>query len=202
MPVSSLSLSGNRTSQLTRCLRAFSSYVVAPDPYSLRHILADDTLALRFVDGTVYQAFLSAFSYHRWHSPMSGTIVKATVVEGSYYAQCQSEGFDPSGPRKSQAYITQVATRALIFIEADHPAIGLMCFMAVGMAEVSTCAIGVEPGQRVRKGDELGTFHFGGSTHCLLFRPETRLDFDLRGQTPGLKTEKIEVNSAIATVRK
>lgn len=36
------------------------------------------------------------------------------------------------------AYITELATRAIMFIEADNPDIGLMCILAVGMAEVST----------------------------------------------------------------
>jgi len=53
-----------------------------------------------------------------------------------------------------------------------------MCFIAVGMAEVSTCEITVEPGQYIKKGDEMGTFHFGGSTHCLVFRPETKVTFN------------------------
>jgi phosphatidylserine decarboxylase len=174
---------------------------IKAQPYSLRHMLADDGFAPRFAGGTVYQAFLSAFSYHRWHSPVSGTIIRTSLIEGTYYAQCQAEGFDPSSPRTSQAYITQVAARAVIYIEADHPAIGLMCFIAVGMAEVSSCEIGVKAGQRVQKGDEIGMFHFGGSTHCLLFRPGTLLDFDLRGQTPGLDAGKIDVNSVIATLK-
>ena len=132
---------------------------------------------------------------------MSGKIVKTVVVDGSYYSEALSEGFDPAGPNESQGYITEVATRALVFIEADNPAIGLMCFMAVGMAEVSTCEITVYEGAHVHKGDQLGMFHFGGSTHCLIFRPEVRLDFDLHGQRPGLDSSNIEINSRIATVR-
>ena len=47
---------------------------------------------------TVYQAFLSALSYHRWHSPVSGTIRKAYVVGGSYYLQNLQQGFyNPGG---------------------------------------------------------------------------------------------------------
>ena len=57
-----------------------------------------------------------------------------------------------------------------MFIECDNPDIGLMAFLGVGMCEVSTCDITVKEGQHVNKGDELGMFHFGGSTHCLLFR--------------------------------
>jgi phosphatidylserine decarboxylase len=31
-------------------------------------------LAKHFVGGTVYQAFLSALFYHRWHAPVDGVI--------------------------------------------------------------------------------------------------------------------------------
>lgn len=169
-------------------------------PYSLAHMLAEDPLVEQFVGGTVYQAFLSALSYHRWHSPVDGTIVKTHVQDGTYYSETPAEGYDPSGPNESQAYITEVATRAMIYIEADDPGIGLMCFMPVGMAEVSTCDVTAYEGQHVRKGDQLGMFHFGGSTHCLIFRPEARLTFDLHGQTPGLDAINIPVNSRLAEV--
>jgi phosphatidylserine decarboxylase len=187
--------------RLAHDVRAHDRFWVKAQPYSLLHMLANDPLAPSFVGGTVYQAFLSALSYHRWHSPVSGRIVKTYVQPGTYYSETPAEGFDPSGPNESQGYITAVATRAMIFIEADNPAIGLMCFMPVGMAEVSTCQITVYEGQHVKKGDQLGMFHFGGSTHCLFFRPEVALDFDLHGQKPSLDAQNIPVNSRIATVR-
>ena len=169
-------------------------------PYSLEDMLANDDLLDKFLGGTVYQAFLSALSYHRWHSPVSGKVVKAYVKDGTYYSETLAEGFDPSGPNESQGYITEVATRALIFIEADNPKIGLMCVMPVGMSEVSSCQITVYEGQRVKKGEQIGMFHFGGSTHCLFFGPHVKLDFDLHGQTPGLNSKNIPINSRIATV--
>ena len=174
---------------------------IKAQPYSLYHMMAGDPLVDQFKGGTVYQAFLSALSYHRWHSPVSGTIVKTRLLDGSYYAEALSEGFDPAGPNESQGYITQVASRALIFIQADNPNIGLMCVMFVGMAEVSSNEITVYQGQHVKKGDQLGMFHFGGSTHTLIFRPEVKLDFDLHGQTPGLHSDNIPVRARIATLK-
>ena len=171
-------------------------------PYSLHHMLAGDGFAPEFVGGTVYQAFLSALSYHRWHAPVSGTVVKAYLRPGTYYSETLAEADDPSGPTESQAYLVEVATRGLIFIRADNPAIGLMCFMPVGMGEVSSCEIKVHEGQHVTKGDEIGTFHFGGSTACLLFRPEVAVDFDTHGQEPSLKATNIPVCARIATVRR
>jgi phosphatidylserine decarboxylase len=175
---------------------------IKSQPYSLRHMLSDDDLAERFTGGTVYQAYLSALSYHRWHSPVSGRVVKAEVVDGTYYSESYNEGFDPGGPDESQGYLTQMATRARIYIEADNPAIGLMCFIAVGMAEVSTCDIRVYEGQKLKKGDQTGMFHFGGSTHCLIFGPDVKVNFDLHGQQSGHHAHNIPINSRIATIGK
>lgn len=176
-------------------------------PYSLENMLNWDELTPKFKGGTVYQAFLSALSYHRWHSPVNGTIVKAYVVNGSYYLESLSEGFyntkddpDSVAPNSSQKFLTAVATRALIFIQADNNDIGLMCVMPVGMAEVSSCEITVKPGQKVKKGQQLGMFHFGGSTHCLIFRPEAKLRFEKYGQKMGLNSTNVRVNTKIAEV--
>ena len=135
-------------------------------------------------------------------APVSGTIVKTQNLDGSYYAEAKSMGFDKAGPNESQGYITQVAARGLVVIQADNPDIGLMAVMFVGMAEVSSNEITVYEGQHVEKGDPLGMFHFGGSTHTLIFRPGVELDFDLHGQKPGLHSNNIPVRSRIATVKK
>jgi phosphatidylserine decarboxylase len=186
--------------RVSRNVRRHDRFWIKSQPYSVAHMLANDPWTEQFTGGSIYQAFLSAFSYHRWHSPVDGQIVKAYVQDGTYYSETPAEGYDPAGPNASQGYITQVATRAMIFIEADNPAIGLMCVLPVGMAEVSTCEITVYEGQRVHKGSQLGMFHFGGSTHCLLFRPGVNLEFDLHGQTPGLSAGNIPVNAQIARV--
>lgn len=184
-------------------VQKFDTFWIKAQPYSIEFMLNNSEYVDDFVGGTVYQAFLSAKSYHRWHCPVDGVIKDAYVVDGSYYAEALSEGFDPAGPNDSQGYITEVATRALIFIESDNSDIGLMCFMPVGMSEVSSCDIFVKNGQRVRKGEQLGTFHFGGSTHCLLFRKGVKLAFDFHGLTPGLNcSTNIPINSRLATVCK
>ncbi len=186
--------------KLAHGVKRIDNFWIKGQPYSLRHMFADDPVNEQFVGGTIYQAFLSALSYHRWHSPVSGTIAKVTVVDGSYYSEPPAAGWDPAAPNDSQGYITEVAARAVVLIEADNPAIGLMAFISVGMAEVSTNDVTVKVGQHVTKGEQLGMFHFGGSTHCLIFRPGVKLDFDLHGQHPGLDSSNIPINSRIAVV--
>ena len=156
--------------------------------YSLIDMTDQDELAHKFVGGTVYQAFLSCLSYHQWHAPVAGTVKKCYTVAGTYYSQNLYQTFfghwqppdtpDPAGPTWSQPYIASVAARGLIFIEADNPAIGLLCFIAIGMTDTSGCEIIVAPGQKIAKGELMGKFHFGGSTHCLVFGPHVKLDWD------------------------
>lgn len=173
---------------------------IKAQPYSLEDMLKGDSLMDAFIGGTIYQAFLSPLSYHRWHSPINGRVLKAYNLEGTYYSETYSEGLDPSGPNESQAYITSLAARAVIFLEADDPAVGIVCFMGVGMSEVSSCQITVKEGELVRKGEQLGMFHFGGSTYCLLFGPQVKLEFNLHGQEPGLHAGNIRLNEALARV--
>lgn len=174
-------------------------------PYSLTDMLANDEAASQLAGGTVYQAFLSATNYHRWHSPVAGTILPAFVVSGTYFSEADSEGAAASEPTNSQAYIAQVAARAVILIEADDPAIGLVAFVPVGMVEVSSCVIGpsIVPGARVAKGDELGYFQFGGSTHCLVFGPGVITEFSLAAlpEPDNAKAPLVLVRSKIATAR-
>jgi len=176
------------------------TFWIKSQPYSIVHMLANDKLAALFAGATVYQAYLNPLSYHRWHSPVSGTVVKAYVKDGTYYAEAASHGFDPAGPNDSQAYITALATRAIIFLEANDPRIGLLCVVAVGMAEVSGCEITVYEGQRLSKGEQIGMFHFGGSSYCLIVRGDVKLEFDHHGQKPGLYAKNIPLNSRLAKI--
>jgi phosphatidylserine decarboxylase len=182
-------------------IKALDRFWLKGELYSLNHMLHNDSYASQFVGGTVYQAFLSVLSYHRWHSPVNGTVVKTVNVRGTYYAESPAMGFvnpdgpDPAADHFSQAFISAVAARALVFIQAVNASIGLMCFIAVGMAEVSTCEITLEPGHAVKKGDQIGSY-FGGSTHCLVFRLETNITFS--GDYP--VGTSVKLNAAIATV--
>jgi Phosphatidylserine decarboxylase len=175
---------------------------IKSQPYSLEEMFTarERELAQQFVGGSVCQAFLSAFNYHRWHAPVSGRIVKAYHVDGSYYSEAESEGIDPGGLNDSQGYTTAVAARAVIVIDCDDPAIGLVGCVFVGMADVSSCVVEALPGQQVAKGDELGYFQYGGSTYCLVFRPDVVQSF---AASPPFDDEAppIKVNAHVATAR-
>ncbi|KAJ6487085.1 Phophatidylserine decarboxylase-domain-containing protein [Mycena vitilis] len=181
-----------------------AKFFIKGQPYSVLDMLAHDPLAVQFAGATIYQAFLCILSYHRWHAPVRGRVVRAFVQEGTYFSEpLFEETEEPSVAdidtiSAAQGYLTALATRAVIFIQADNADIGLMAFIAVGMDEVSTCEITVQEGDRVEKGEQLGMFHFGGSSHCLLFRKEVRVEgFPERG-----RIANVPVRSQVAVVRK
>jgi phosphatidylserine decarboxylase len=182
-------------------------------PYSLINIFNEkegaSPLTDKYTGGTIYQAFLSAESYHRWHSPVAGTIKKIynTVNQQPFNSTYYSEMLptdplkeDDAGPNESQGYISNVAARGIIEISADNETIGDMCVVPIGMAECATCDITVHAKETVSKGDEIGMFHFGGSTHLLIFQKGVSLLFDYHDQQPSLDATNIPINSKIATV--
>ncbi|KAH7890910.1 phosphatidylserine decarboxylase [Phlebopus sp. FC_14] len=178
-------------------------------PYSLYDMLDGEKglgYAEQLAGGTVYQAFLSPLDYHRWHSPVKGTILDAYVVPGTYYAVLPDDGAGPNDPDlkegdphgaliRSQGWLNVAATRALIFIQTEEP-VGLVAFIGVGMAEVSTCDITVQKGDQVDVGSQLGMFHFGGSSHTLIFRPGIKIVLE-----DGVEVDQhVWVNSLLAHV--
>ncbi|KAK8116999.1 uncharacterized protein PG998_005280 [Apiospora kogelbergensis] len=131
--------------------------------------------------------------------------VPVGAVDGTYFSEpiLEKDGgqeyeIDSRGISMAQGYLTALATRAVIFIEADNPDIGLMAFIGIGMDEVSTCDITVKEGQHIKKGEQTGMFHFGGSSHCLLFRKGVKID----GFPDVGRDENVPVRSKVAVVSK
>ncbi|KAI2773986.1 Phophatidylserine decarboxylase-domain-containing protein [Daldinia loculata] len=213
---------------MQREVKKLDSFWLKGQPYSVKEMVvgpgdsefSDDTVD-KFVGGTVYQAFLKATSYHRWHSPVKGKVVYAKVIDGTLFSEPPINGFynpnddpehepDPSGPDSSQGYITHVATRAVYLIDTEGPA-GLVGAVYVGMADVSTCEIGAKfkglekqvaltEGVEVEKGEEIGMFHHGGSTHCLLFEKDVKLSFVFE-PFPDIAKEIFPIRSKLAQVQ-
>ncbi|KAJ3564824.1 hypothetical protein NP233_g8040 [Leucocoprinus birnbaumii] len=78
---------------------------------------------------------------------------------------------------RSQPWLTVSAARVPIFIQAAQEEIGLVCVIAIGMAEVSTCNLCVRRDDPVEPGQQLGMFHFGGSSHAVIFGPQANVAF-------------------------
>ncbi|KAF8311921.1 phosphatidylserine decarboxylase-domain-containing protein [Cantharellus anzutake] len=65
--------------------------------------------------------------------------------------------------------------RGLIVI--DNPVLGLVAVLPVGMAQISSVVLSVQPGQQVEKGDEISYFQCGGSDCVIVFQKGANVQF-------------------------
>ena len=136
-----------------------------------------------FAGGTVYQAFLDPWCYHRWHSPVSGTIVKSFKLGGTYYLDNPSLNLGNANHNvenyiDSQPLLSTVSVRQVFIIKLDDGSNRHIAVIEIGMAEVSGCQPTVIEGQKIAKGDQLGYFQFGGSSHVVIFDKAFELSFN------------------------
>ena len=189
-------------------VKLHDSFWLKSQAFSLAEMLNGEHQAKPFVDGQVHQAHLSALSYHRWHAPVSGTVVSTEIVPGTYFAENFYEGFaesvhdepkpDPATPNNAHVYLAGVAARGIIHIHADNEKIGTMAMVLVGICEASSIEFFVKPGDRVTKGQCIGTFHFGGSDVVMIFQRSADLTFTDPG--PYDDDSAVKLNSLLATV--
>ena len=108
------------------------------------------------------------------------------VVNGSYYLANRHQGFrqpgrgDPNA-EPVQPFLTAVATghsSSSRRTTPDRPDVR----GAGGHGGGVELRVTVQPGAADREGEQLGMFRFGGSTHCLLFRPGVELCSTSTGQ--------------------
>ena len=150
----------------------------------------DSRYADAFAGGTLTHTFLDVNCYHRYHSPVDGTLRELRripgVAAGGGYTLWDNE-------RKLYYYVNDlgfqmVETRACAIIEtADF---GLVAMLPVGMSQI--CSVNWLPelkvGQQLQRGTEMGYFQFGGSDIILLFQRGVDVsllhngDFTLMGQ--------------------
>lgn len=83
--------------------------------------------------------------------------------------QSQFIGYDEGSPEKCESFLSAVAARMVIVIKANNLKIGKIGIIYIGMAEVSSCVATVKEGDKVKKGQQIGHFMFGGSSHLMVF---------------------------------
>lgn len=114
---------------------------------------------------------LAPQDYHRFHSPVTGTVGAMKFIEGEYYT------VNPMAIR-SDLDVYGENVRVIVPFHTDH--FGTVIMVAVGAMMVGSTVITVKEGQRVERGDDVGYFKFGGSTVLLLFeRKSFHFDSDL-----------------------
>lgn len=123
-----------------------------------------------FEGGTIFQTYLNPYDFHRWWVPVNGQVLfDPLTMPGCFFNK-------PDAPESggaaiaSQPYPAQVNARGLIVIKTED--YGHVCCIPLGMSEVSSVVFdpAMKRGARVRKGQEMGMFNYGGSSFALIFQ--------------------------------
>ncbi|MCH9648980.1 MAG: phosphatidylserine decarboxylase [Deltaproteobacteria bacterium] len=140
--------------------------------WSIDQLLGCSEYADRFRGGVFTHSFLNTFDYHRWHTPVAGTVLESRVIQGQAYLDVKTKPAIVDGEKVNVLNALDgtgyqfVQTRGLVVI--DSP-IGLVACLPMGMAQVSSVVITADEGVTLAKGDELGYFQFGGSDFVMVF---------------------------------
>lgn len=149
--------------------------------WSIAQLLHGSPYAERFAGGVFTHSALRTFDYHRWHSPVEGTVLEARIVRGQAMLDVTvvdsedkgtGKGTGEGGEPRRRLHAVEgtgfqfVQTRGLVVLQSP---IGLVACLPVGMAQVSSVVITAEVGSTLRKGEEMGYFQFGGSDFVMLF---------------------------------
>lgn len=127
---------------------------------SSRLITGKDGAKTTFEGGSMMIARLAPQDYHRFHSPVEGTVTSIKTLPGRLHS------VNADGMRSANGAIFNVRTAVLI----DTPRNGLVAFVAIGAVCVGSVTLTAPVGTKVMPGDELGYFEFGGSTTVVLFQ--------------------------------
>ncbi|MBQ1917937.1 MAG: phosphatidylserine decarboxylase, partial [Schwartzia sp.] len=124
-----------------------------------------------FYNGILTHTYLNYDDYHRYHFPVSGEVEAVYIVP---YAN--AVGGVVYWDEEKGLYVLEsnslswqsVETRGCVILKTEY---GRVAVIPVGMGQVSSVNFveSVKPGTKVKKGDELGYFLFGGSDCVMLF---------------------------------
>lgn len=133
-----------------------------------------------FNGGTLTHTFLDVNDYHRYHFPVSGTIVELRKIP----AQDNVGGIIEWDPELKRYILIDaipgwqmIETRDCVIIDTEE--YGLVAVLPIGMSPICSCnwEEGLEVGSKVEKGDPMGYFLFGGSDIVMVFQDCVDVDF-------------------------
>ena len=133
-----------------------------------------------FKGGTLTHTFLDVNDYHRYHFPVSGTIVEMNKIpadngvggivlwdaeKGRYILDCDVPGWQ------------MIETRDCMIIDTEE--YGLVAVLPIGMSQICSCnwEENLKVGSKVEKGDPMGYFLFGGSDIVMVFQSCVDVEF-------------------------
>jgi len=152
---------------------------------SIITLIGDDSqYKNEFANGIMTHTFLDVQDYHRFHLPVGGIIKEVRNID-EQDAVGGIITWDPSIPRYMLDCTVPswqaIETRGCVIIDTED--FGLVAILPIGMSQICSVKFedNIQVGTRVKKGDMLGCFLFGGSDIVMLFQPKA--GFELKAAT-------------------
>ena len=139
-----------------------------------------------FKGGTLTHTFLDVNDYHRYHFPVSGTVLEVRKIPAVDAAGGITEWDADSGRYillDSVPGWQMIETRDCVILDTGE--YGLVAVLPIGMSQICSCnwEDSVQVGARVEKGDPMGWFLFGGSDIVMVF--QSGVDVELLCEAEG-----------------
>ncbi|KAF9565367.1 phosphatidylserine decarboxylase-related protein [Agrocybe pediades] len=155
-----------------------TDFTIKGIPWNISQLLESTIYADRFKGGQFMHAYLHPYDYHRQHAPVGGTVLEAKVLPGLCYLEVtvttDGNGEPKMVPRRRYQF---KQARGMIIIDSG-PKLGLVGVLPIGMAQVSSVVLTVQPGNILKKGDEISYFQMGGSDCIVIVEKKANVKFD------------------------
>ena len=140
---------------------------------SINHLLDNSQYSDVFANGKLVHYFLGPYSYHRFHTPVSGLLKECRAVQGLNYLEVNLVDGQYDAPDNAGGGYEFNQARGVVIIDTSLSGcgdVGLVAIVPVGMCQVSSVNMTAQVGNILEKGDEFGYFLFGGSDIMVLFQ--------------------------------
>ena len=139
-----------------------TGFYVKGSSFDLAELFGSAEIAAPFMGGSMVISRLCPVDYHRFHFPVDGTPSDAKLIKGSLYS------VSPIALRRNVRYLVQ-NKRMLTLIDSER--FGQVAMFEVGATCVGTIRQLFANERLTAKGEEKGTFKFGGSCVITVFEP-------------------------------
>lgn len=153
-----------------------NKFFVKGREFTLLAFLADEKLAKKYANASLFILRLAPNDYHRFHFPYSGTPLAITKIKGNYFS------VSPYALAKNFTKVFCENKRE--FCELKTQDKGDILIAPIGATMVGSIFETYTPNKPLQKGDEMGYFAFGGSTVVMLVdKDKIKIDEDILQNT-------------------
>ncbi len=149
-------------------IEACDGYVLKGEKFSLASLIGSETLAEKYLGGSMVIGRLNPTDYHRFHFPCNGKPSLPRMINGFLYS------VNPIALKENLSRFTK-NKRCVTTLES--PNFGMVLLIEVGATNVGSIKQTYTPNENCLKGDEKGFFEFGASAIVLLFE-KNKIIFD------------------------